>query len=900
MKQKYFLFALLSLIVASCTNQEIECVDAGQVQVTAGIAKSRVSFNESGDKTYAYWQTGDAITLSTPTQGNLNYTATVSEDDATVATFAPEANGLKDIDGENVYACYPASAITDGVVNLPATNNWTDAKPLPFAYAVSSITESKVDLSFEYIFAFLKLTLSADALENAASSDGDKSVHGIVVKSASEALGVVSGTFNFADKSISITEESKEVSLTLGTAFNPSKETERSVYIPILPQSGDVAMTISLKHSYDGGEDVLLELEKRTPTGGFVAGHVYTLTLSGNSSAIIDGARGEIHLAEAGLLSNYITADNKNIITTLKITGYLNGDDIRLLREMAGRDVNGEATEGVLTNLDISEATIVEGGGSYFLDHNTENYVVGECMFEVTNLKEVLLPINSKSIGIRAFRHCTSLNGMNIPEAVTAIGKETFSECSSLERVSLPNSLLSVGDGAFSECTALNEINMPTDLISIGISAFCCCSSLTELTFANSLAVIDSWAFGECTSLKKITLPNSIETIGGDAFNNCTALSEVILGENLTTIGESAFQSCSSLTAIDIPNKVTTLGQDVFFNCSSLSDVTLGNSVEVIGESAFLLCASLETLQLPESVKTIGKGAFKECTALTDVVIPDNVSIINQETFADCAALKSVKLGKSVTEIGSRAFENCGLLEEFDGEESVVNIRSYAFYDCASLKSAISLDAIELVESYAFARCESLNNVILGERLKEMQYYAFAYCSSLVEMKIPDSVELMGSAVFADCSSLTNVILGEKMTTIETSAFSDCISLEEIVIPNAVTSIGDGAFGGCSLLKSAVIGDGVSDIGQGAFRNCVSLAEVRIGKGLGNIKDSAFEECHITECYIQTVTPPTLSGSFYSSKVDKESTKLYVPVGSVTAYQESDWSKYFANIMEIE
>ena len=152
MKQKYFLIALLSLIVASCTNQEIECVDAGQVQVTANIAKSRVSFNEAGDKTYAYWQSGDVITLSTSTQGNLNYIAAVSEDDASVATFAPEANGLKDIDGENVYACYPAATITDGVVNLPATNKWTDTKSLPFAYAVSCITESKVDLAFEYVF----------------------------------------------------------------------------------------------------------------------------------------------------------------------------------------------------------------------------------------------------------------------------------------------------------------------------------------------------------------------------------------------------------------------------------------------------------------------------------------------------------------------------------------------------------------------------------------------------------------------------------------------------------------------------------------------------------------------------------------------------------------------------
>ena len=244
MKQKYTLFVLLSLIVARCTNHEIECVDPGQVQVTADIAKSRVSFNETGDKTYAYWETGDAITLSTPTQGNLNYTATVSENDATVATFASEAGSLKDIDGETVYACYPAATITDGVVALPATNTWTDEKTLPFAYAVSSIAESKVDLAFEHVFAFLKLTLPASALENATSTDGDKSVHRILVKSASENLGIVSGTFNFEDKSVNITEDSKEVILTLGTAFNPSEETERSVYIPILPQSGDVAMII--------------------------------------------------------------------------------------------------------------------------------------------------------------------------------------------------------------------------------------------------------------------------------------------------------------------------------------------------------------------------------------------------------------------------------------------------------------------------------------------------------------------------------------------------------------------------------------------------------------------------------------------------------------------------------
>ena len=377
MKLKYTLFAWLGLVGTACSNQELEegSVDAGQVQVTAGIAKSRVSFSEADNMTNAYWQNGDAITLNTPTQGNLNYIATVSEDDATMATFVPEDGSLKDIDGETVYACYPAATITDGVVALPATDKWTDEKPLPFAYAISSISASKVNLSFDHTFAFLKLTLSAQALKNATSTDGEKTVHRLSVKSASGSLGIVSGTFNFEDKSVSITEGSDEVVFTLSEAFNPSEETERSVYIPILPQEGNAVITISLLHDYEGGEDVLLEMEKQTPADGLVKGYVYDLTLTGNSSAVIEGDSAEIHLAEAGTLSNYITDENKYTIKSLKLSGYLNGDDIRLLREMS-------TGSGILTDLDVAEATIVEGGGSYYSSwYYTENDIWGENFF---------------------------------------------------------------------------------------------------------------------------------------------------------------------------------------------------------------------------------------------------------------------------------------------------------------------------------------------------------------------------------------------------------------------------------------------------------------------------------------------------------------------------------------
>lgn len=373
----------------SCSNQDLEEKYVNhEVQVIAGIANSRVSFTEANNVTYAYWENGDAITLSTPTQENLNYTATVSESDVTTATFTPEGKHLKDIAGEMVYACYPAASITEGIVALPTTNVWTDTQPLPFAYAVSSIANSKVNLTFEYTHAFLKLTLSAQALKDATSTDGEQSVHRLLVKSASGPLSIVSGTFNFEEKNLSIAEGSSEIELTLTEAFQPSTETERSVYIPILPQAGNVDITIRLLHDYDGGQDVLMEMNKQTPANGFIAGRIYTLNLIGNSSGVIDGESGVIHLAEAGLLSNYITSENKNTIKSLKISGYLNGDDIKLLREMAGRDYTGEETVGVLTSIDFSEAIITEGGSAYrHYERKTENNIFGKYFFDNTKLK---------------------------------------------------------------------------------------------------------------------------------------------------------------------------------------------------------------------------------------------------------------------------------------------------------------------------------------------------------------------------------------------------------------------------------------------------------------------------------------------------------------------------------
>ena len=62
-----------------------------------------------------------------------------------------------------------------------------------------------------------------------------------------------------------------------------------------------------------------------------------------------------VNVETAGTLSEQIGSD-KYTITSLKITGNLNGTDFILLRDMAGIDLDNVPTEGKLATLDLSEA----------------------------------------------------------------------------------------------------------------------------------------------------------------------------------------------------------------------------------------------------------------------------------------------------------------------------------------------------------------------------------------------------------------------------------------------------------------------------------------------------------------------------------------------------------------
>ena len=107
------------------------------------------------------------------------------------------------------------------------------------------------------------------------------------------------------------------------------------------------------------------------------------------------------------------------------------------------------------------------------------------------------------------------------------IADGAFKGCTSLTSVTIPNSVTSIGDYAFEDCSSLTSIIIPNGVTKIGYEAFTCCESLTSVIIPNSVTSIENHAFRYCSSLTSVTIGNSVTSIEYGAFRYCSSLTSV-------------------------------------------------------------------------------------------------------------------------------------------------------------------------------------------------------------------------------------------------------------------------------------------------------------------------------------------------------------------------------------
>ena len=258
---------------------------------------------------------------------------------------------------------------------------------------------------------------------------------------------------------------------------------------------------------------------------------------------------------------------------------------------------------------------------------NSVTSIKAWAFYHCIDLTSVIIPSSITSIGYEAFSGCCNLpvednlryadtylvevvdktlTTSHIKQGTRWIGNYAFRECTELTSVDIPNSITSVGDYAFYGCSGLTSVVIPINIISIGSGAFYGCSSLTAV----------EWNAMNCSDFSYFST--------SPFYSIRSQITSFTFGDVVEYIPRYLCEGMNNLTSISIPSSVTSIGNSAFYNCSRLTSLEIPNSVTNIGNAAFSACSSLTSVEIPNSVTRIGNSAFEYCTNLCYIICKAN------------------------------------------------------------------------------------------------------------------------------------------------------------------------------------------------------------------------------------------------------------------------------------
>ena len=435
-------------------------------------------------------------------------------------------------------------------------------------------------------------------------------------------------------------------------------------------------------------------------------------------------ADGVVTVATAGTMKKLLGDDYLNI-TSLKVVGFINGDDVYYLRKMLGGSDFSVADRGILATLDLSEATIVEGGEWY-------------CDTEIYSLNLGKLYTTNNKVGDYMFYSCSNLKDIILPNNVTTVGSYAFGECGQVNSVILGKNIKSIEKGAYYNCSALKSIDFSNSITDIGQSAFAKCNSLKAISIeGNGATKIGHNAFGECKSLIQATIGDGVISLGDYLFSGCYNLKEVSIGNRISIIPYKLFEYCKNLKIISFGSGVEIFEEmvfgydtkDFFLEAVYIHDLAAWCQIDCPDSRSLPLLRGyadlfvnnvlLTELTIPQGVTEVG-NMFSGCKSLKKLIIPEGVLSVG--SFNDCYSLMNVEISNGLNSLGS--FRNCKLLSKIVIPNSVKSVGSFS--GCGSLTEAKLGNGIVSICDFMFSGCNSLTKVTIGENLEDIGEKAFA------------------------------------------------------------------------------------------------------------------------------------------------------------------------------
>ena len=475
---------------------------------------------------------------------------------------------------------------------------------------------------------------------------------------------------------------------------------------------------------------------------------------------------------------------------------------------------------------------------------------------------------NICEIGSRALYGMGNNDTFILPNSITTIDRYAF-DSSHYKQIVLPDGLKIIGEGAFKSCTYLSELTIPNSVSTVGVDILYDAPSVVIRVVAktsgaywqsnwnstNNIVVYDClnndksedgniYAFSDGalyriadgnaafvsfpTGSAVVTVPDSIiykdstvyvTEIDVKAFKN-KPIQSVTLPTYLTSIPRYMFDNCKQLSSVTARGDITEICESAFDGCEKLTHLTGFDNVSVLENNAFYHCTSLQTINLPK-VTVVGNNAFLQCTSLQNVTLSPALTEIGDSAFYQCTALKKFSFPDTLTTIGGTAFRDAGITEALlpDG---LKNMGSWVF-----LNSDVAIAHIpsswETIPDLTFSGTP-LTEIDIPSNIKTIEFDAFEGCYYLHTVTLHEGLTTIGNGAFKNCGRLKTVNFPSTLTSINDYVFQNCQSLNDITFPAALISIGSDAFYNCNGLTAVILRTTIERINENAFKNCQQLS----------------------------------------------------------------------------
>ena len=400
--KKLFIFTLTSFLLGACSVEEdFQANDSAVIKLTSSINPMTrgTSLDQQSTQIEAGREVGVIINGAKSEHTNVSWS--VEEDGTLTNTGNTLYWGNSDV---TIYAYHPYNSNWAGTNTNESFSVSTDQSgdgyldsDLLWVSKTQSKTTEAIALTFTHKLAKINVTLTSDDIDDL--SDATISICGTNTDTNFNPItGTLSNvtTTNVQDIKAGVTTSD---AYTASAIIIPQTVAANTKLIKVEHNSKVYYYTLSADKEFTTGKSYSFKLK--------VKEQLVELTSVSDNITDWDSEDEEnegdaeenssiltVTLSEAGTLGNYLTEENKNTITELKIIGNINGTDIQLIRDITEHLYSTTEPAGVLSVLDLSEANIVAGGNPYkgvapVQEISTQNNIVTDQMFEYTNLKTI-------------------------------------------------------------------------------------------------------------------------------------------------------------------------------------------------------------------------------------------------------------------------------------------------------------------------------------------------------------------------------------------------------------------------------------------------------------------------------------------------------------------------------